>query len=141
MTTPVPALATPDDLRMYLGAPEVDTDRASLLLTLAEAAAGTVVSPLPGTARFVILDVAARAYVNPEAASSSSVGSLSSSFGAGGIYLTAANRRDLERAAGIGGGAFSVNTAPDAGKGYRDPLAFPAEDLEEIVYDEFPAGS
>lgn len=131
-------LATPDDLAVYMGmAGSIDTDRAQLLLDLAEGEASAIVTPLPPAARSVILTCAARAYVNPEGNSSSSVGSVSSSFTSGGLYLMRNERRTLERMAGIGGGAFSINPAPDAGKDYyRDPLRSPSmEDLEQYTLD------
>jgi hypothetical protein len=130
-------LATPDDLATFLGITgNIDTDRAQLLLDLAEGEASAIVTPLPMNAKSVVLTAAARAYANPEMVNSSSVGSVSASFGSGGLYLMRNERRTLERMAGIGAGAFTVNPAPNAGVDYRDPLRSPAlEDIEEFTLD------
>ena len=109
----------PSDLATFLGR-DVDYDRANLMLSLASELCSTVVTPVPDTARSVILDVAARAYANISAATQMGLGSGQISFGSGpsgGLWLTRANIAALRRAAGKGG-AFSVDPTPaDAGQG------------------------
>lgn len=113
----------------------VDDTRAQQMLNLVEADAGSIVSPLPASAMGVILSAAARAYANPAGVASQSVAGAATAWG-GGLYLNKAERRTLRRLAGIGGGAFSINAATGAGKGYRDPLQpLTIDDTEQLMYD------
>lgn len=113
-------LSTPiviaDDLGTYLGA-TVDSARATQLIGWAQALCESVVSPLPAGAEPVVLDVAARAYVNPSNASQQTAGPFSASYAGsiGGLWLTRQNKATLRRLAG-GGGAFTIDTTP-AGAG------------------------
>lgn len=107
------AIATPEDLGRYLDLPEVDEDRAILLIQLAQDKCTAVVSPLPDEARGVVLDVAARAYINPGMVQQQAIGSVSVSYGTptGGLWLTKANIADLRRLSGRTG-AFTIDTMP-----------------------------
>jgi hypothetical protein len=106
-------MATPDDLGTYLGS-TLDDERAALMLTLATQLCESVVAPLPDGADAVVLDVAARAYSNPQSLQQQSVGPYTAGYGAvsGGLWLTRANKATLRRLAG-GGGAFTIETCPD----------------------------
>lgn len=133
-------IATTADLGTFLGlGGALDTARAQLLLDLVEADAGSITTPVPAGAKGVILTAAARAYANPAGASSEAVGSVSTTYGAGGgMYLSRAELRTLRRLAGIGGGAFTIDPTPaDAAVGYVDPLT-PAtvDDAEHLVLDQ-----
>lgn len=112
MSTP---LSTPADLGVYLGV-DIDTARAELLLQLAHDRLETIVSPLPDAARSLELAVAGRAYSNVSSAQSMGLGSANISFGssagAGGLYVTKAERADLRRLAGRTG-AFMIDPLPD----------------------------
>lgn len=132
-------VATPADLATFMNV-TLDDDRAQQMLDIIEDFASAVVSPLPAAAKGVILTAAARAYPNPSGTASQSTGGSSTSWGwhgSGGTYLTRTELRMLQRMAGIGGGAFTVNVAPLAGKHYRDPLR-PAtiDDREGFTLDQ-----
>lgn len=101
-----------DDLGTYLGT-EVDTTRGTYLITQATNLCASIVSPLPDGSEAVILDVAARAYVNPANVQSETTGPSTASFGTvgGGLWLTRQNKATLRRLAG-GGGAFTIDTTP-----------------------------
>jgi hypothetical protein len=131
----VSTVAQVPDLATFTGL-TVDADRAQLLLDLVEADAASIVSPLPVSAKGVILTAAARALPNPAQVASQSLAGTSTTWGAGGLYLTRSERRTLARLAGIGGGAFSINPAQQAGKDYRDALRGPTiDEVEEFAYD------
>ena len=135
--------ATPAELALFLGVASVDEDRAALLLGLAEDAATAVLpagTVLPDAAKGVVLSVAARAFTNPSDASSESVGGVSTGYwhGGGGLSLSRSERRLIQRAAGLGGGAFTVNPAPNAGATYVDPLAPPTLDDAEDWLNAYP---
>lgn len=114
-TTPVA-----NDLATFLGVEvSIDTDRATFIIGLAEKLAQSVVTPLPDGAEAVVLDVAVRAYGNPQNLAQQNAGPFAAGFGAvgGGLWLTSRNIRNLRRLNG-GGGAFTVDTIPDtAGTG------------------------
>lgn len=117
----------------------LDEDQAQLILDMVEADAASIISPLPATAKGVIITAAARACPNPSGATSMSSGGASASWSPGGIYLTRSERNTLRRLAGKGGGAFSVNAALNAGKHYhRDPLrpGANADDREQFAFDQ-----
>jgi hypothetical protein len=110
-------LATPADLGTYLGI-TVDTDRAALILDLAQGLCEGIVSPLPASAKAVVLAVAARAYNNVTSAHQAGIGSAQVSYGApnsavgvGGLYLSRSDKVTLRLAAGRGS-AFSADTMP-----------------------------
>jgi hypothetical protein len=126
---------TPADLGLFMNV-TLDDDRAQQMLDIVEAFASAIVSPLPDAAKGVILTAAARAYPNPSGTSSEAVNGASASWG-GGAYLSRSERSMLRRMAGKGGGAFTVNVAPHAGRGYRDPLR-PAtlDDAEQFALDQ-----
>lgn len=102
----------PADLATYLGA-EVDEARAQFLIDRATDLCESIVTPLPAGADAVVLDVAARAFINPTNASSQNVGPFQSSYGpaAGGLWLTKQNKATLRRLAG-GSSAFSIDPTP-----------------------------
>jgi hypothetical protein len=115
---PSSPLATPDDLRVYLGLDAIDDVRADLMLSLAHDLCGTVVDPVPAGAKGVELAVAARAYTNVTSAHQAGIGSAQLSFGSpnsnmgvGGLYLSQSDKKTLRLLAGRGA-AFSVDTLP-----------------------------
>jgi hypothetical protein len=133
----VTTLATTAQLALKLGV-TLDDDRAQLALDEAEALLLGVVSPLPAAAWVIELRMAARAFPNPAAVAAMSAGGASASWPSpGGVYLSRYDKADLRRMANSGKGAFSVNTAPDAGKGYVDPLApGTVDEAERFVLDQ-----
>ena len=111
-------LATPGELGVYLGVADIDTERAGLLLELAQGKCETVVFPLPDAAKSIVLSVAARAYANVTSAHQAGIGSAQVSYGApssssgiGGLYLSKSERADLRRLVGRTG-AFSIDLLP-----------------------------
>lgn len=104
---------TAEELALFLDLTEINGDRADLLLTQAVALCETVVKPLPDRATAVVLSVAGRAYVNPQAVSYETIGPMSVQRpqGSGGLYLTKADKTALKSLAGRGG-AFTVNPTP-----------------------------
>lgn len=110
MGTPI---AVPSDLQTYLGLSTIDSARATLILKLAQDKCEAIVNPLPTTAQGVVLDIAARAFSNPQNVASQNVGPFGANYGAvsGGLWLTKANRAELRRLAG-GSSAFSADTMP-----------------------------
>ncbi|MFD7109177.1 hypothetical protein ACFWAF_03170 [Streptomyces microflavus] len=118
---------TAEQLGMYLGLPEIDGDRADLLIQQAVALAQSVVRPLPDDASAVVLSVAGRAYVNPQQVSYETIGPMSVQRppGSGGLYLTKADKAALKSLAGRGG-AFTVDPTPAS----ADPSpTWPLDDL------------
>lgn len=121
MSTPI---AIASDLGVYLGNPDIDPDRATLMLRLAQDLCEFVITPCPDGALGVVLSCAARAFNNVTSAQAVSIGSghvgyaaPGASMGIGGLYLSRADQRTLRLAAGLGG-AFSVDPTPaDAGTG------------------------
>lgn len=108
--------ATPSDLGLLLNVGDINTARAQLILELAQQACENKVSPLPSGARFIVLNVAARAYTNPTGVAAQTAGPESVTYASSasrlGIYLTADEIAELRSMAGRGG-AFSINTTPD----------------------------
>ena len=104
---------TAEQLGLYLDLPEINGDRADLLLEQAVALCETVVKPLPEGATAVVLSVAGRAYVNPQQVSYETIGPMSVQRpqGSGGLYLTKADKSALRSLAGRGG-AFTVDPTP-----------------------------
>lgn len=103
----------PTDLGTYLGT-TVDTTRAQYLIDRATDLCQSILNPLPAGSDAVVLDVAARAYVNPGNVTSQGTGPFSANYGtvSGGLWLTRQNKRTLRRLAG-GSGVFTIETAPD----------------------------
>lgn len=130
-------VATTGELATFMKV-TLDEDQAQLILDMVEADAASIVSPLPPTAKGVIITAAARACPNPSGTTTMSSGGSSASWSPGGVYLTRMERMTLRRLAGIGGGAFSVNLAPDAGQDYIDPLQTPTLDEQEQLINDFP---
>jgi hypothetical protein len=117
---------TAEQLGLYLALPEIDGDRADLLIQQAIALAETVVKPLPDQATAVVLSVAGRAYVNPQQVSYETIGPMSVQRpqGSGGLYLTKSDKSALKSLAGRGG-AFTVDPTPAA----ADPSpTYPVDD-------------
>ncbi|MFF4090405.1 hypothetical protein ACFYY9_26515 [Streptomyces nigra] len=117
---------TAEQLALYLDLPEINGDRADLLLQQAVALAETVVKPLPDQATAVVLSVAGRAYVNPQQVSYETIGPMSVQrpSGSGGLYLTKADKSALKSLAGRGG-AFTVDPTPEG----ADPSpTYPVDD-------------
>lgn len=125
------------DLALYLGVASVDDDRAELLLQLAGDLCSAIVTPLPDTAKAIVLSAAARGYANPQGVSQETTGPYQVTRPWAGVYLTRAERAALKRLAGSGG-AFTINPIADgATDNYVDPLAWPtAADMEEFAQDE-----
>jgi len=106
------------DLGTYLGA-TVDDVRAEYLIDRAIDLCLSICDPLPAAADAVVLDVAARAYLNPGNVTSQAAGPFPVTYGgaAGGLWLTRQNKATLRRLNG-GGGAFTIDTMPaTAGSG------------------------
>lgn len=104
-----------DDLAVFLGldADHLDRARAWLVADLAVMRVATVLDPVPEAARPIVLDVAVRAYVNPEGVDVEQVGQVSRTFRTSGVYLTDRERTDLAAlAAGCSGRAFTVTPGP-----------------------------
>lgn len=108
------------DFALYLDieSEELNSRRAGYILTKAQALCETIVTPLPAGADAVILDVAARAYVNPQQIQDAGVGTGHVQFGSttngasvGGLYLSRSNKTTLRNLAGRGS-AFSADTLP-----------------------------
>lgn len=108
----------PADLALFLDV-TVDTARAQLMLDLAQQECSIVLTPLPDTAKAVVLSVAARGYLNPQGNSTETVGQWSSQQ-MGGIFLLRAERQSLLRLAGRGG-AFTVDPTPSDAGTYLPP--------------------
>ncbi|MFD8199978.1 hypothetical protein [Streptomyces sp. NPDC059701] len=104
---------TAEQLALFLDLPEINGDRADLLIAQAIALCETVVKPLPDQATAVVLSAAGRAYVNPQAVSYETIGPMSVQRpqGSGGLYLTKADKTALKSLAGRGG-AFTVDPTP-----------------------------
>lgn len=100
------------DLALYLDLAEINECRANLLIGQAIALAESVVKPLPEGASAVVLAMAGRAYANPQAVSSESVGPYSVQRPQAGLYMTKAETAALKRLGGRGG-AFTVDPTPE----------------------------
>ena len=121
----------PADLGTYLGLPNLDVDRATQILGLAQALCESVVSPLPPGAEAVVLDVASQAWINPASAGSQAAGPFSVGPTPGGLRLTRANKATLRRLAGSGG-AFTIDVLPAAAA-----TDMPWWDAGGVVYDAY----
>lgn len=107
-----PALA-PTDLGTFLGLQGIDTARAQICLTQAYSLCQSIVNPLPAGANAVVLNVAARAYMNPGNLSGENAAPFAANYGinAGGLRLTREDKRTLRNLNG-GGGAFMIDALP-----------------------------
>ena len=117
MSTP---LASYTDLETYLGMTSgtINAAQATLMLEGAQSLCEGIISPLPASAKIIVLGIAARGYNNVTSATQTSVGSASVSYGVtspgmgvGGIYLSRQDKANLRRLNGAGG-AFSIDTLP-----------------------------
>lgn len=121
----------PDDLTTFLGS-SVDDARAQLILDIAETKAKLIADPLPDVAKGVVLSAAARVYSNPAQATSDTAGPFNVGRPFPSVFFTKAERSDIRRGAGQGGGAFTIDPTPaDAMDEYIDPLAHPTADESE----------
>lgn len=119
-----------DDFALYLNNSNIDVQRATFIIGLAETMCQTVVNPLPDGAEVVVLDVAERAYANPVGVSGAMPGLYAEGEGpyndvtpghtGGGLWLTDNNRQML-RELGGGTSAFAVDMTP-AGAGQNLPF-------------------
>lgn len=107
------------DLASFLGVSLDTTEqaRATFVLGLVMDEAGSIVSPVPSTAKGIILAAAARVYSNPTGVTQELVGPYQASRPSMNL-LTKGERSALRRHGG-GGGAFSfdilgINDASDA---------------------------
>ena len=115
---------TPAELQTFLAIDTIDVPRATQLLQFAADLASSIVTPLPDTAKGIVLAVAGRAYTNVSSAHSVGLGSAQVSFGGtgastgvGGLWLSRSDITTLRRLAGASG-AFTIDPTPaDAGTG------------------------
>lgn len=107
MTTPI---ATPDDLGIFLNIADIDADRATLILEMAQGLCESIVSPLPVAAKVVVLTVASRSWSNPEGNMTETAGPFTVTR-APAMYLNKSDKATLRRLSG-GSGAFSIDTLP-----------------------------
>lgn len=103
--------ASAEELALYLGRAEIDGTRAEFLLEQAIMLAGSIISPVPDSAKPVVLAAAGRAYSNPQGVSQESVGPYSVQRPQAGLYFTRAEQAILKRLGGRGG-AFTVDPTP-----------------------------
>jgi hypothetical protein len=112
------AVASVQDFALYLNlVDDIDVERAQLLLDLAEAKCSSIITPVPPEAAGVVMDVAARAYTNPNNTESVATGPYAVKYRgpAGGLWLTRDNLTELHRLGGSGG-AYTIDPTPlDAG--------------------------
>jgi hypothetical protein len=104
---------TYSDLASFLGVSFDTTEqtRATFVLGLVMDEAGSIVSPVPSTAKGIVLSAAARIYSNPTGVSQELVGPYQTSRAATNL-LTKGERSALRRHGG-GGGAFSFDLLVD----------------------------
>jgi hypothetical protein len=109
----MPAIATLEEFASFL---QEDLDTATANLVLLDLAQGQIIDeigardPWPATAKAVALSAAKRAYVNPEGASSETVGGITTAYTDGnmGVFLTEDERSRLQRVGGGGSAAYSI---------------------------------
>lgn len=113
MGTPV---ATSDDLATYLGT-QVDDPRMTVLLGYAQDRLEAIKTPCPTAAAGIVVEIAARAYTNPNSLTSVAVGTghvgmaTTALGGIGGIYVSKEQRSAYRSMTG-GTAAFSVDVMP-----------------------------
>lgn len=108
------AIATLEEFASFL---QEDLDTATANLVLLDLAQGQIIDeigardPWPATAKAVALSAAKRAYVNPDGASSETVGGTAIAYTDGnmGVFLTEEERNRLQRVGGGGTAAYSIN--------------------------------
>lgn len=116
-------IATLEEFASFL---QEDLDTATANLVLLDLAQGQIIDeigardPWPATAKAVALSAAKRAYVNPEGASSETVGGTSVAYTDGnmGVFLTEEERNRLQRVGGGGTAAFSITPWYEPGVWY-----------------------
>lgn len=111
-------IATPTELGLLLQVDISSTDpRATLVLALAQLRCERWVTPLPDSAKDIVLAVAVRAWTNIASTNQVGMGSAyatlasTGSGGAGGLYVSKSEKAELRRLAGRSG-AFSVDWLP-----------------------------
>lgn len=97
------------DLAVLLKPQVLDAERAGLIVELALERVAAVVSPIPSGARPIVLDVAARAYVNPLDVDSESAGPFTRHFRSAGVYLSDGERDALLSLGDTSSGAFTIH--------------------------------
>jgi hypothetical protein len=110
---------TASDLVTYLELTSIDSSRATFIIAQAQGLCEAIVNPLPAGASAVVLDVSARAFMNPQQVSNASIGTAHLQFGGGtaasgplgGLRLLASDKKMLRILAGRGS-AFSADTLP-----------------------------
>lgn len=102
---------TAEELGLYLNVTEIDGIRADFLLEQAVTLAASIISPVPDSAKPVILAAAGRAYANPQGVSQETVGPYTVQRPQAGLYFTRAEQAILKRLGGRGG-AFTVDPTP-----------------------------
>lgn len=114
-------IATVEEFASFL---QEDLDTATANLVLLDLAQGQIVdeigvrTPWPATAKAVALSAAKRAYVNPEGASTETVGGIATSYTDGnmGVFLTDDERSRLQRVGGMA--AYSITPWYEPGVWY-----------------------
>lgn len=109
-------IITTTDLASYLRESNLDEAAAGLYVELANGLVsditGDLTAPYPAVVRAVALEVAARAYRNPEGATSETIDDYTfrrdGSTSQGGVYVTAEERSRLSRLSGGGASVRSV---------------------------------
>lgn len=107
-----------NDLATYMADESIDEPRALLMLSLAQTACESVLSPLPAGAVPIVMRIAARGYTSVtssgvQAAMSGSPFGVTPG-GAGGVYVTTKDEYDLLRCvqSAQGVSAFTIHTRP-----------------------------
>jgi hypothetical protein len=103
-----------------------DLDTATANLVLLDLAQGQIIdeigvrNPWPATAKAVALSAAKRAYVNPDGASTETVGGTTTAYTDGnmGVFLTDDERSRLQRVGGGGTAAYSITPWYEPGTWY-----------------------
>lgn len=111
------------DVATLLRPAVVDMERAERIVVLAMLRCSMVVSPIPEGARPILVDMAMRAYTNPQSAVYETAGPFSRSFREAGVYLKPNERSDLEAlaatATGTGAAAFTIRPGVPSPRGCR----------------------
>lgn len=128
-------IATLEEFASFL---QEDLDTATANLVLLDLAQGQIIdeigvrTPWPATAKAVALSAAKRAYVNPEGASTETVGGTTLAYTDGnmGVFLTDDERSRLQRVGGGGTAAYSITPWYEPGAWYgtlttQQPPDFP----------------
>lgn len=109
-------IITTTDLASYLREADLDAAAAGLYVELANGivteVTGTLAAPYPAQVRAITLEVAARAYRNPEGASSETIDDYTfrrdGDTAGGGVYLTKAELSTLRGTTGATASAYTV---------------------------------